>query len=223
MKNTNLKLNKIKLVARVMLAVILVVGVLNLSSCNITFPWEQRGWHSASRHFDTFKDAEEYINNSPRDGDTFILFDLDAEESVEKIYYEVDALGTVKNKKLVYSWSILRGTFYAIKNTEESKFRIDYQFRMWGIDVADNAEFEIRLLKPTNDDVMDDIMYLQEIYQNHNIGDPEYPEWLQYGLYADGKIVMEIVLSVPSLEDDNYEEYYSDVCDMLLENLVVIK
>ncbi len=223
MKNTNLKLSKTKLVAKLMLVVILVVGVLNLSSCNIQFPWTQRGWHNASRNFDTFKDAEEYINNAPKDGNTFILFDLDDEECIQETLYQINALGTIKNKKLVYSWSVLRGTFYAIKSTEESKFRIDYQFRMWGIDVADNAEFEIRLLEPLNDDVMDDIMYLQEIYKNRNIGDPNFSKLLSYGLYAEDKIIMEIVFSVPLLEDGNYEEYYSDVCDMLLENLVVIK
>ena len=214
-----MKTKTLKLISKALLVIILATSVLSLYSCN--FP--QRGWFNAGGHFYTFKEAEEYINNAPKDGNTFILFDLDDEESVEKISYEISALGIRRNKKLVYSWSILRGTFYATKGTEDSKYRIDYQFRMWGIDVANDAEFEIRLLEPLNDDIMADIMYLQEIYKNRDLGDINYSQWLTYGLYADGKIIMEIVLSVPLLQDGNYEEYYSDVCDMLLENLVVIK
>ncbi len=67
------------------------------------------------------------------------------------------------------------------------------------------------------------VQMMQDSYQNRDLGDINYSQWLTYGLYADGKIIMEIVLSVPLLQDGNYEEYYSDVCDMLLENLVVIK
>ncbi|MBO5715774.1 MAG: hypothetical protein J6S23_05215 [Clostridia bacterium] len=217
MKNTNLKLNKTKLVARLMLVVIMVVSVINLSSCNINFPWTQRGWYDASQHFDTFKAAEEYINNSPRDGNTFILFDLDDEKCVQETVYQINALGTVKNKKLVYSWGILRGTFYATKDTEESKFRIDYQFRMWGIDISDDTEFEIKLLDNTRD-----IAELLDIYPNR-LGVQTYQCGVSYGLWVDGEIIMEIVFSGPLLEDGSYEEYYSDVCDILLENLVVIK
>ena len=217
MKNTNLKPNKTKLVARLMIAVILVVGVLSLSSCNINFPWTQRGWYNANRHFDTFKDAQEHINNSPKDGNTFILFDLDDEKCVQETVYQINALGTVKNKKLVYSWGILYGTFYATKDTEESKFRIDYQFRMWGIDISDDTEFEIKLLDNSRDTIE-----LQNIYPNQ-LGIKTYQCGIRYCLWADGKIIMEIVFSGPLLDDGSYEEYYSDVCDMLLENLVVIK
>jgi hypothetical protein len=83
---------------------------------------------------------------------------LDDEESVEKTSYNIGALGKRQNNKLVFYWGILRGTFYVIKDTEDSKYskyskyRIDYQFRMKGIDVADDAEFEIKLLVPHTKD-----------------------------------------------------------------------
>jgi hypothetical protein len=68
---------------------------------------------------------------------------------------------------------------------------------------------------------------MQDIYKNLSIGDQNNPEWLYYGLYADGKIITEIIVSIPLVEDENFEEYYQEyyhiICDILLENLVVIK
>ncbi|MBO5715647.1 MAG: hypothetical protein J6S23_04545 [Clostridia bacterium] len=210
MKNTNLKLNKTKLVAKLMLIVILVVSVLNLSSCNINFPWTQRGWFSSGGHFDTFKDAEEYINNSPKDGNTFILFDLDNEESVEKISYDIDALGTVKNKKLVYSWGILYGNFEIRIEGQDNNIEVGYQVCPWRITVNDNAVLEMKL---------------DEVIVNNDYRDPSKQIVSVGFVVCDGN---QVIINIgfdngPLLEDGNYEEYYSDVCDMLLENLVVIK
>ena len=209
MKNENLKLNKTKLIAKLMLVVILLLGVLNLSSCNITFPWEQHGWHNANQHFDTFKDAQEHINNSPKDGNTFILFDLDNEESVKKISYDIDALGTIKNKKLVYSWGTVSGEFQ-IRIKEDTNIEVGYQFYPWRITVNDNAVLEMKL---------------DEVIVNNDYRDPSKQIVSVGFVVCDGNQVI-ITMGFdngPLLEDGNYEEYYSDVCDMLLENLVVIK
>ena len=211
MKNTNSKTINTKLIAKMVLFVLLMVTVFNLFACRTKGRW------LVNEQFDTFKDAEKFIKESPKYGNAFILFDLDNEESVEETSYQIDASGYTKNKKVVYDWVSLYGTFHVTKDTEESKFRIDYHLRLWGIDVADNAKFEI---KPLNN--MSDVTELLNIYRNQ-LRVQTYECGSSYGLWADGKIIMEILFSGPLLEDGNYDEYYSDACDMLLENLVVIK
>jgi hypothetical protein len=53
--------------------------------------------------------------------------------------------------------------------------------------------------------------------------DTQYQYWLIYGLYANEVLIMNIVISVPLLENENYDERYSYVADMLSENLVIVR
>ena len=83
MKNTNLKLNKTKLVARLMLVVILTTTVsLSLTSCGIfTYDWETYS------HEDFVSKVNEYNSLHDIYVDTFISFDLDSNTEVSGRLY----------------------------------------------------------------------------------------------------------------------------------------
>ena len=73
----------------------------------------------------------------------------------------------------------------------------------------DDVKFEIKLVE---------IKDYSDLYK-----DSTYQMGLIYNLYCNGQNIAGMEFLVSLLEDGNYEEYYSDICDMLLDNLVVIK
>ena len=198
MKNINLKLNKTKLVARLMLVVILV-GVMSLVSCHTH--GDGCIWVEVSGDFDSFKDTQAFIQESiDKYGYNIIAFDLDNEPSVTNTNYNV----LLESRS---SYPYISATFYLLKN--EVKIEIDYLFLSLDSNFDDDVKFEIKLVE---------IIDYSDLYK-----DSTYQMGLIYNLYCNDQNIAEMEFLVSLLEDGNYEEYYSDICDMLLENLVVIK
>ena len=205
MKNQNLKTNKTKLIAKLMLIVLFLVGVLTLSSCNTT----QASNPFRHEYYDTFKDAEQKIRRVVEYGETFILFDLDDEEAVKKTSYMIELHSTINNKKLIYLRKSLSGCFSIIVD-ENINIEVCYGIMEPKMIINDDAVLDIKFDRIiTNDDYRDPSKQIVSVLFAVCDGD-------QNIFYIEFK-------NSPLLEDGNYEEYYSDVCDMLLENLVVIK
>ncbi len=84
MKNTNLKFNKTKLVARLMLITLLLTSTLTLASCGkFRYEWE------VYTHKEFVEKIEEYNSSHNLFVDTFISFDLDDNPQITKSLYSV--------------------------------------------------------------------------------------------------------------------------------------
>ena len=89
MKNTNLKLNKTKLVSRLMLVVIFVVSITMLSSC-FSIGGETSCIFTFYSHDEFAEFIEKYMSNKQdRFVPTFVSFDLDDIDHVEVDKYNV--------------------------------------------------------------------------------------------------------------------------------------
>ena len=198
MKNTNLKLNKTKLVARLMVVVILF-SIMSLVSCyhhdDSCVVIEVRG------EFESFKETQTFIQERiDKYGYDIIAFDLDNEPSVTNTNYQV----LLETRS---SYPNICAKFHMLKN--EKEIMIYYIDFLSSYNLDDDTKFDIKLI---------------EIKEYNDLSeDSIYQKSLKYHLYCNGQKIVDITVSVPLLEDGNYEEYYSDVCDMLLDNLVVIK
>ena len=97
MKNTNLKLNKTKLIAKLMLVVILATTVsLSLSSCI---------WSSSMNRiirFESYKELLEFVEeyNSKNDGFvyTFVSFDFDDCDNIQIYEYTFSTIWRFREK-----------------------------------------------------------------------------------------------------------------------------
>ena len=214
MKNENRKTSKTKFLARVMLVLLLLTSTCNLTGCFWDALWAKPSYPPTTFYYNSFDEMKDFCDRVNTNGAALILFDLDDEKSVEKTKYRIDVRYDSETNKYNADRTV-SGTFH-FKNddSEGSTFRVDYVFYTKDTSFNEKAKIIIQPRKQSEK--------LKEI-PSYIFEDTQYQYWLIYGLYANEVLIMNIVFSVPLLENENYDERYSYVADMLSENLVIVR
>ena len=203
---------KTKLIARIMLVVILISGMVNLSACQINFPWSSGYIKPTTENFESFSELQKFILPKYVECEnTVIAFDLDNEPSVVSTNYIVTGMEKVINKKYIYYVDTITGIF-GLKNYQEgSQFMVRCEFLTDQISIGDDPVFEIKLDKII--EYTDAYDLQQKVIVNF---------YLRYK--NKNQVVAEISFEdIPILEEGNYEDYCLNACNILLENLILIK
>ena len=181
-----------------------------MSACQLDFLRDNGYIKPTEDKFDTFAELQEFIlPKYVRCDNPVIAFDLDNEPIVISTNYIVAGMEKLINSKYTYYVDTITGIFVFKNHHEGSQILVNCKFESEAIDIIDGTDFIIKL-----DDVWE---------YTHPV-DLKQKVWVEFSLRYRNRVYASIVLEdVPVLEEGNYEEYYSDVCNMLLENLVVIK
>ena len=214
MKNTNLQLKKTKLIAKLMLIVVLVVGMLNLSACEwkniFTTTTEDidggygsivnDGWRR-----DDFATLNDLINKKVPDGYYFITFNFDNEDCyVVNPYYVFlkSTLSGPNDREHLWKTCYIEGSSEIVALEEANTIKISYvSFVLEGIDLSDTSLFHIKALPDKIDEL--DIGYR-----------------MVYGIYMEEKLLMRFTISSKSQKLS--EEKFSEICNALKKNICVM-
>ena len=237
MKKQNSKINKTKLITRVIIAILLIANMLSLTSCGglVNYSWETN----------SHKDFADYINkyNSLHDLylETNISFDLDNNEKVTKSIYYVSALLPVSRKGYciknghtcdLHVDRLSRILVYYLKgdgeNANGNEYKIKCSFSKVPFNFTNEDKFEIirdysceyysSLCKLSNDLVYENSIK-KRVKSNEINKYSIYHNVYNYTLYVNG--VMACCIHISSVEEAN-EEKLEEIRQMLLDNMVVI-
>ena len=225
MKNGNIKANKTKLIARVMLVVLLITSVFTLTAC----PGGYGSRVDRSISFDTNADFVEFIEryNSKNDGFiyTFIIFDFDNYDNVWTYKYEVNTMW-----KAGYGWDIMYD-----KNHPDS-FRCNAIFYIDEIDAQIQCNYSTKNYNfYQNDSTSLEFLGSYQAFSSNSVRE----EWadkrtfnfdtLDYDKYYEHMYVYqininekeEIIVKITS-ENKIPREKLDEFCQLLMDNMVII-
>ena len=236
MKKQNSKIDKTKIITRVIIAIFLIANMLSLTSCGglVNYSWETN----------SHKDFADYINkyNSLHDLylETNISFDLDNNEKVTKSIYYIFAMLPVSRKGYciknghtcdLHVDGLSRILVYYLKgdgeNANGNEYKIKCSFSKVPFNFTNEDEFEIRessceyyssLRNLSNDLVYENSIQKRvssEEIKNNSI----YNNVYHYTLYVNG--VRSCCIHISSVEKAS-EEKLAEIHQMLLDNMVVI-
>ena len=213
-----MKTKTLKLISKALLVIILVTSVLSLCACDLfnnIFREEDNYKLPRDIQFNSFEEIESRLKSSDTQNQTYILFDLDQEEVVKESKYILSVF--VQTKPFEYYWNTAKITgicYFTHNGDEEFEFRMEYLFTQTNISVDENTMFEIKPMI-----LSEDIEKVEEIKLIN-----EYSCHFRYGLYANGTPIMYIRFSCdPIILENNSYDRFAPTCELLLENLVVIK
>ena len=148
MKNTNLKLNKTKLVARLMVVILFLTTLLNLSGCifRSTMVYDKEYYS----HEDFVNIIEHYNSVNNGSVDTFISFDLDSNDNVFNSIYHLSL--RTNNKGLIQKYGFLDiyDEFYTVQqlyylNSTQYKILYHYDRNQARQDFSGDDKVEIKV------------------------------------------------------------------------------
>ena len=234
MKNTNLKLNKTKLVARLMIAVILLVSAISLTGCGqFEYEWE------VNSHKEFVEKIEQYNSVHDLYVNTFISFDLDDNEQVSKSLYSQSTMLFPKAN----SFSLKNGYIYDIhedalstrflfylkangENSNEYAYKVKCHCVIADFNFTENNKIEILSSECENASsefysLKYDLVY-EESLKIHGSNEEKnvfYNYVYHYSIYVDGAEVCCIHIS--SI-DEASDEKLDEIIQMLSDSLVVL-
>ena len=228
MKNTNLKFNKTKLVAKLMLVILLLTSTLTLASCggpnlfgNYHREYEQT--YYTHEEFNGF--IEKY--NSKNDGavSTFISFDFMIDDAISyKSYHCANVLKFNKYFDKVYdkyqNGFGVRITLY-LDDVDEGVSDAYQIYCSYSINKSDfyfneNNELTLSLF----DDSEKKSRYIIEKDKIYVPDSCTYNYICTYNLTVDGVAFMQI--SIASLYEELEQENLDEICKLLMDNIVII-
>lgn len=212
------KTNKIKLIARVMVLILLFTSVFNLSGCYFG-PTLDYNW-GVNTHNEFLEEIERF--NSLNDGtvNTFISFDLEDYEDVSYTYYSLStkANASLVNKKGLCDEVGVLGVriWIALKSDIENNEHSDHAYRVT-FDYGGYHNFsqddiiEIRYNRnPNCEGIWEDAWYQDSII---------YHNFYYYNMFVNN--IQIACIHISSIEEAS-EEKLDDIIQMLYDSLVII-
>ena len=235
MKNTNLKLNKTKLIARLMIVILLLTSTLTLVSCgeaNIFGFYD----HQCSDEYYSHEEFQRFIEkyNSKNDGfvGTFISFDFDSSSKVEERCYKwfmVAKLNKYMGDMIFDKYQDdnlgLQFVLY-INDVDENGTTIKnaYQIICSGIVGHNKYNFYskdvLSLTNVGNGENSLEYYYNSYKFDFYNPLELDYEYITTYDLCVNENHYMNII--VAALEDTVPEEKLDEICKLLMDNIVII-
>ena len=234
MKNTNLKLNKTKLVARLMVVVVLLSSTITFTGCGqFEYEWE------VNSHKEFVEKIEQYNSVHDLYVNTFISFDLDDNEQVSKSLYSQFTMLFPR----VNSFSQKNGYIYDIhedalstrflfylrddgENPNEYAYKVKCNLAIVDFNFTENNEIEILSSECENGSsefysLKYDLAYEEslKIYGSNEEKNAFYNYVYHYSIYVDGAEVCCIHIS--SI-DEASDEKLDEIIQMLSDSLVVL-
>ena len=220
MKNTNLKLDKTKLVARLMIVILLLTSALTLASCGIfAYEWEtysHEGFVSKVNEYNSIHDI--YV-------DTFISFDLDSNEEVsERIYYFRSGLKKKMHDKILYdiynkSYDVAQ-VFYLNSDKYEHAFKITCKYGRIKNNITEEDKIEIKSLSKHFDCESGEMYYQASLeIDNREEANRIYEHIYRYEIYVNDVNIGCVHISCI---EEATEEKLNEIIQMLSDSLVVL-
>ena len=218
-----------QILAKVMIVILLLTSVLSLSGCRKLFGnYRAEKGNLYKSHAELVEFIEKY--NSKNDGfvSTFISFDFDSNEIVSDRYYEWGTNGIFNDYyDKVYDkyqdYLTLRMTLYVNEVDENGNIIKDayqiycsYNTKNTNCNFAANDNLSLNLFDASTTTPI----YLGELFRVYNPNDNEYNYITSYCLCVNDVEVMQI--SIASLEKALPQEKIDELCQLLLDNIVII-
>ena len=234
MKNGKIKLNKTKLIARVMLVVLLFSSALNLAGCGfVEYHWEGKSHQEFVEYIKKYTSRHDlYVN-------TFISFDLDNHDEVsERIYYLFSIISTRARRyerNHGYICDIHEDGFgikflYYLRSDNELEndraYKIKCSFTKVPFNFTENDKIEFTRSEcnyynnVTNS--VDDFVYEKSFYRDGSKIEEEdiiYNHQYHYSLYVNDSEACCIHIS--SI-DEASEEKLANIIQMLSDSMVLL-
>ncbi len=233
MKNGKNKLNKTKLIARVMLVVLLLGGTLNLAGCGLVeYYWEGKSHQEFVEYIKNYNSRHDLFVN------TFISFDLDNHYEVsERIYYLFSIISTRARgfeRNHGYICDIhedgfgIKFLYYLRSDTElenDRAYKIKCSFTKVPFNFTENDKIEFTQSECNyyNDvtNSVDDFVYEKSFYLDGSKTEEDiiYNHRYHYSIYVNDTEACCIHIS--SI-DEASEEKLADIIQMLSDSMVVL-
>ena len=228
MKNQNLKLNKTKLIAKLMIVVILLTSTMTLASCggpNIFgyYNAQRSGSYYSHKEFQNF--IEKY--NSKNDGfaATFVSFDLDSNAIVGEKHYEwfiVANLNKYIDDMIFDKYQDYLGigmTFY-INELNKGQEVIGNAYQIWCLYATRVLDYNFDENDSITLSVLEDLEYRPSFNKIYNPYDKVYNYINTYVLNINGIEFMKI--SISALDKEISSEKLDEITQLLMDNIVII-
>ena len=234
MKNENLKFNKTKFVARLMLVILLLTTLLNLSGCI---------FRSTMVYDREYYSHEEFVNiiehyNSVNNGsvDTFISFDLDFNDNVSNSIYRFSLITNNKGLIQKYGFLDIYDEFYRVKqlyylNDTQYKILYHYDRNQARQEFKQDDKMEIRISDKTHCNSFSHDLDYHESFNTTSYIDEEgktqtkelYTRMYNYAYYCELYINdMECGCIHISSKLEMSTEKFEEIFKLLLDNIVII-
>lgn len=225
MKNENLKLNKTKLVARLMLVIFLLTSTLVLTSC----PGGYGSRVNRTILFDTNEDFVKFIDNYNSKNDasiyTFVAFDFDNCEQVKLYKYELNTMwkaGYDINKMYDknHSESFRCNAIFHIDEIN-AQIQCKYSTKDYNFYQNDNMSFEfIESYQAFAPDGVREEYADQRTFNFATLNYDKYYEYMYiYQIRINGK--EEVTVKITS-EKEISGEKLDEIVQLLMDNIVII-
>ena len=217
-------MKNIKLVAKILLLVLLLTTTFNFVACSmIVHDWE------VYSHDEFVKKIEEFNRINDGSVDTFISFDFDSNEDITKKMYAMQAVANSFKTRIIGLVDILDPsyTIYQVFYLKQEDNSNEYAYKIKiNCDSSDTYDYNF-----TEDDKIE-IVKLDNHPCGYDHNNKEYEESLiigapilmynycyEYGLYVND---VEIGCIHISSIDETSEEKLDGICQLLLDNIVII-
>ena len=233
MKNTNLKLNKIKLIARLMLVILLLTSLLNLTGCMFrpTMVYDEEYYS----HEEFVKMIEHYNSINNGSVDKFISFNLDSNDNVSKGIYRFSVI--TNNKSLIkkYGFLDIYDEYYDVDqicyiNNREYKIGYHYDRTQMRQDFSRNDNMEIKVNDKKNCPYSSHDFDYYESFKTIDettgtvVREELYERMYNYTYHYEFYIKdMKCGCIHISSIDEASEENLNEICRLLIDNIIIVK
>ena len=187
------------------IVMLLVFSILSLSGC-----WLEDGGYVRERlTFYDFQEFKDFIKENAKGDYVYLAFDFD-DNIVTSEVYTIDVTAQIKKDTVYYMSSANVFGRFEFKRSD-SKLEVVYSFEHSQNErsIDENSTYKIELV--SNSDI-------EEMFGVTN-NSPSYPYQYNYALYCDEEAIAHIVVSS---EQEESEECLFDICQLLLNNLILI-
>ena len=205
-------MKNIKLVAKILLLVISLMSVLTLTAC---VDGDDGGYVNRRLDFEDIDKMDKFIDSHSSKEYLYTALMLDKNEFVIEYKYIIDVIAKIQKKSDLYQMDSakIEGIFELSEDSGVDS-KIEVAFHSTNLQnkvyIDENSTFEI---KAVNNDEM------KQLFSSRYEA-AKYTYRYNYAVLSDGVAVMHVVISS---NQEKSEDYLSKICDMLLENITIIK